>query len=1179
MQNKITNAKIKSLSQANKLVRDKKYEEALVLYELALSLYPSLHKVIIPNIDYTKRKISKVGSKIAHKAKLECPSTLDKYFFEIIEESGLFDPVWYLAEYGEKYKIEENPLAHYLDFGVKNGLNPSPQFDTSYYLKSNPDIASAGINPFIHYTSQGCKENRSPLPPLQPDFEFNYPIETPRYVQRLAPDAPLVEKSVRVIAFYLPQFHPIAENDAWWGKGFTEWTNVRPAKPLFEGHYQPHVPDDYLGYYDLSDTSIMHKQIELAKQYGIEGFCFYTYWFTGHRLLETPVDNYLSDASLDHPFCICWANENWSRRWDGLDQDLLMVQRYSDEDDLAFISHMSKYLRDPRYIRVEGKPLLIIYRPNLFPSMKETAWRWRDWCRNNGLGEIYLAYVQSFEKHDPADYGLDVAIEFPPNNSTPPDITENTVPLFTEFSGKVYDWRVFLQRSENFDPPTYPLFRGVCPSWDNTARKKERGIIFANSSPNLFQRWLVSAFEDTRHRVAEFDKSLVFINAWNEWAEGAHLEPDQRYGYAWLDAVREAHATVSRRQQKVLVVSHDAHPHGAQYLILEVARILQKMNFDISILLLDGGKLQGDFETIAQTLNAKSAGEDAVRAFLSRLHRQGAQIAITSTVVCGSAIPLLKEYGYRVISLIHELPGVIRQMQQESNALMIAQHTDKLVFPAPLVFERFTEIIPVEPSKVVIRPQGLLRSNPFKNRKEEALHLICEKHHLPIGTRIVLNIAYADVRKGADLFIEIAAATLKIRFDTAFIWVGHHEQSMKSHIKQRIQELKLQDRIMFIGFDKEPMAYYAAASVFALTSREDPFPNVVLESTEVGVPVIAFEGASGAGDFIVAQGGCLVPYMDTNAYSRQLCALLDTPSNASCSSVGSLQRYVSDLLFHIDSRQRVSVIVPNYNYAKHIIERLITVCSQTHAIYELIVLDDKSTDESVSLINEFLSGLSIDSRLVVNESNSGSVFKQWKRGLELSSGDLVWIAEADDLCEPEMLQELVQAFNDPSVVLAYCQSKQIDENGNVLAESYLDYTADVSDKWQDDYLIDGLEEICSSLSIKNTIPNVSAVVFRRSSLLAAMERIGDKLINYRVAGDWLVYLHVLSQGKIYYRSKSLNKHRRHLISVTTSTAVGNHFNEVLEMQKIAMDMATPPPEIVAKIKAYIMKLEKHFGLS
>jgi glycosyltransferase involved in cell wall biosynthesis len=1083
-----------------------------------------------------------------------------------------------LSEYGKKYDIQSNPLGHYLDFGVEDGLNPSLLFDTKYYLKSNPDIASAGINPFIHYTSQGCKENRSPLPIKDLSEELNYPVEEPIYISRLPLETPPLQKSARVIAFYLPQFHTIPENDTWWGNGFTEWTNVRPAKPQFNDHYQPHIPDNYLGYYDLRDREVMHKQIELAKQYGIEGFCFYTYWFSGHRLLETPVDNFLEDLSLDHPFCICWANENWSRRWDGLDQELLMVQNYSDDDDIAFIEHMSKYLRDPRYIHVDEKPLLIIYRPNLFPEIQKTAERWREWCRSHGIGEIHLAYVQSFEKADPKDYGFDAAIEFPPNNSVPPDITDN-VPLLNEkFTGKIYDWRVFLKRSQIFDAPSYRLYPGVCPSWDNTARKKERGTVFANSSPKLFERWLTNTFKNTANHVEKFDQRLVFVNAWNEWAEGAHLEPDQHYGYAWLDAVRQAHINSSEKNKKILVISHDAHPHGAQYLILEVVRMLRSMHFDVAVLLLDGGKLQNDFENITQTVNAKIVGDVATQKFLSEFKNQGASIAITSTVVCGSIIPVLKQCGYRILSLIHELPGVIRQMQQESNAQLIAQHADKVVFPAALVHERFAEIISLDSNKVVIRPQGVLRSNPFKNRKDEAFQIVCNKHNLPPDTKIVLNIAYADMRKGADLFVEIAAETIKKRIDVAFIWVGHLEQAMQSQVERRIEELGLQNRILFVGFDKEPMAYYAAASVFALTSREDPFPNVVLESAEVNVPVIAFDGASGAGDFILSQGGRVAPYLDISAFSDQVFDILNNKDNKKYAPVGSLQRYVSDLLFQLDRHMRVSVIVPNYNYENYIESRLDDVCRQRHAIYELIVLDDNSTDNSVQVISGYLSNLTIDSQLVVNESNSGSVFKQWKRGLELSSGDLVWIAEADDLCTPEMLNELTQAFNDPSVVLAYCQSQQIDENGKLLAENYLDYTGDISKKWESDYLADGVDEIRSALCIKNTIPNVSAVVFRRASLLAAIDAIGGKLFNNRVAGDWLVYIHVLLQGKVFFCSKSLNKHRRHTVSVTKSTAVQSHFDEVVEMQKIATDISKPSSEVVAKSLDYQLKLKKHFKL-
>jgi len=344
---------------------------------------------------------------------------------------------------------------------------------------------------------------------------------------------------VRLIAFYLPQFHAIAENNAWWGEGFTEWTNVKPAQPQFEGHYQPRIPGE-LGYYDLLDPAVQHRQIELAKLYGVGGFCFYSYWFGGKLLLEKPVENYLKDRSLDLPFCLCWANENWSRRWDGLDSEILIEQKHSPEDDLRFIQYVAQYMRDERYIRIDGKPLLLVYRPSLLPTAKETAKRWRQWCQQNGIGDIFLAYTQSFEAVDPCKYGFDAAIEFPPNNSSPPNITDKVKPLRGRFGCSVYDWQFLVGRSRNYQEPSYRLFRGVCPSWDNTARRKDKGTVLLNSSPQGYQEWLTHAIVETCTRIGNPEERLIFANAWNEWAEGAYLEPDQRYGYAYLEATRMA---------------------------------------------------------------------------------------------------------------------------------------------------------------------------------------------------------------------------------------------------------------------------------------------------------------------------------------------------------------------------------------------------------------------------------------------------------------------------------------------------------------------------------------------------------------------------------------------------------------------------------------------------------------
>ena len=348
---------------------------------------------------------------------------------------------------------------------------------------------------------------------------------------------PLKPAPVRLVAFYLPQFHAIPENDMWWGEGFTEWTNVRPAKPLFEGHYQPHVPLD-LGYYNLLERDVMSRQIDLAKTYGIEAFCFYYYWFSGTKLLEKPIQQLLFNRDLNMPFCLCWANENWTRRWDGLDNEILIQQQHSAEDDINFIQSVVAYMRDERYVRLEGKPLLLVYRPSLLPSAKDTAARWRIWCRENGIGEIYLAYTQSFESSPPEALGFDAAIEFPPNNISPTVITNTVTAEDGDFW--VYDWKNLMERSYHYQRPDYTLFRSVCPMWDNTPRKKHRANVYVNNTPELYERWLKNAIEYTLKSFHPRDKRLIFINAWNEWGEGAHLEPDVKNGYAYLRATREA---------------------------------------------------------------------------------------------------------------------------------------------------------------------------------------------------------------------------------------------------------------------------------------------------------------------------------------------------------------------------------------------------------------------------------------------------------------------------------------------------------------------------------------------------------------------------------------------------------------------------------------------------------------
>jgi len=348
----------------------------------------------------------------------------------------------------------------------------------------------------------------------------------------------LPDTGIRQIAFYLPQYHPIPENDAWWGRGFTEWSNVARGVPQFAGHYQPRVPGE-LGFYDLRVPEIRRRQVELAKQYGIYGFCFHYYWFGGKTLLDMPLEKFTADSSIDFPFCINWANENWNRTWDGLENDVLIRQKHSPQDDIDFITRISKYLAHRNYIKIGSRPLLSVYRPALLPDAKATAKRWRDWCRANGIGEIYIAATHAFEHINPGSIGFDAAIEFAPNTFPLKDITSEVKPVNPGYSGQVFDYRNAVRCAMDYKKPAYKKFRGICPGWDNDARKPGRGITLVNSSPAAYGEWMetLCAFTDANF---ENDEKLIFINSWNEWAEGAYLEPDKKSGYAYLEAGAKA---------------------------------------------------------------------------------------------------------------------------------------------------------------------------------------------------------------------------------------------------------------------------------------------------------------------------------------------------------------------------------------------------------------------------------------------------------------------------------------------------------------------------------------------------------------------------------------------------------------------------------------------------------------
>lgn len=361
-------------------------------------------------------------------------------------------------------------------------------------------------------------------------------------------------RAVRPIAFFLPQFHPIPENDAAWGKGFTEWINVTRARPQFTGHYQPHLPAD-LGFYDLRVPEVRIAQARLAMEYGIYGFCYYHYWFSGRRVLERPVDSILASQEPDFPFCLCWANESWKRNWDNVNAGFIIEQQHTHEDDRAHIKYLLRHVFcDPRYITVSGKPVFLIYKSHLFPNMSETIQIWREEADKAGFVGLYLCRVESVieEQGDPRCFGFDAAVEFQPdwkNLGTPlnrslPHRLDNRfrralrMEKKPSFQHKIYDYGRVIENMLNRDDVQYNRYPCVTPMWDNTARRKVGANIITNSTPERYAKWLATTIQ--RFHGESTDENFIFINAWNEWAEGNHLEPCQKWGRAYLEATREA---------------------------------------------------------------------------------------------------------------------------------------------------------------------------------------------------------------------------------------------------------------------------------------------------------------------------------------------------------------------------------------------------------------------------------------------------------------------------------------------------------------------------------------------------------------------------------------------------------------------------------------------------------------
>lgn len=396
-----------------------------------------------------------------------------------------------------------------------------------------------GSNKQKHFENDVLKEYK--------DLILNIQMPSTSYQEMQSENYLREDTDTKLLAYYLPQFYPTPYNDKWWGRGTTEWRNVSKGMPQFVGHYQPRLPRE-LGFYDLRLIENIERQVELAKYFGIYGFCFYYYWFDGKRLLDLPVDLFLN-SKIKFPFCFCWANENWSKQWFGTSEEALIVQSQEVNSYKKFITSIIPYIVDDRYMSIDNRKILVIYRPKSIPNINEILEYWRYFVKKETAYDLYLIAAMNdkydvYKKLNFIEKGFDAISEFclGPQREFLKDIRDTKKFVCHEFYGNIYDYKDFVENKKYFLSDFSKLFRAITPMWDNSARKVNKGIVFDGSTPELYQKWLEDIILEAKDKYNKnlLDENLIFINAWNEWSEGAYLEPDLKWGYGYLNATLNA---------------------------------------------------------------------------------------------------------------------------------------------------------------------------------------------------------------------------------------------------------------------------------------------------------------------------------------------------------------------------------------------------------------------------------------------------------------------------------------------------------------------------------------------------------------------------------------------------------------------------------------------------------------
>ncbi len=805
-----------------------------------------------------------------------------------------FDPTWYRQQHA--VPADELCLAHFLRLRRTGRVSPVAEFDAAFYLQTNPDVSAAGMDPMEHYLVRGFAEGRPPSPgfnarrwpgarldpnPLlgllrwrervQADSEAPNIASEVRRNTRPHPEfeevSPLpagIRPAAKLLAYFLPQFHPVAENDAAWGRGFTEWTNLGRALPRFAGHYQPRIPRD-LGFYHL-DAGTLRRQVALAKGAGLHGFVFYYYSFNGRRLLDAPLEALLADPALDMPFCLMWANENWTRRWDGSDDQVLVSQDYRPADEPALVAEFARHFADPRYIRLRGRPVLMVYRARLIPDTAATVERWRRLFQAASGDDPLFIMAQSFGDEDPGHHGMDAAVEFPPHKLTSrvPEITDTVHVLDPAFDAEVYDYAAIARASVEEPAPAYPLIKTACRAGTTTRGGRAPGPCC--TAPRRRCTRLAGGPDPLRPRHPVEGEAMVCINAWNEWAEGATLEPDVHWGGAFLNATARAVAGLPAPAPAPASCwwATTRCARRADAAAADRPRAARVHGVEVAFLLLGGGLMEAEYRAVAPDTVARDA--EQLDALAAGARADGCSAAIVNSAASARAVPPLARHGIAAVLLVHELPRLLRENGLLDRLRQAWRAATTVVFPAESVRDRCCEAHRRDPG----RTPSCCRRGSTTAVPAMAPAPRAGGAARAAGAILAVGMGYADLRKGFDLFLQVWRADAATRGRPVYLaWAGGIDPATASLPRRGDRGRGIDRHLPLPRAAHDPAALLAAADVFLLTSREDPLPSAALEAMAAGTPVVAFEDTGGMADAGRGCGaGACVPLGDTAAMAR-----------------------------------------------------------------------------------------------------------------------------------------------------------------------------------------------------------------------------------------------------------------------------------------------------------------------